>query len=83
MSEVAINVKLKGDAARLVDDIIQRGYSESKDELVRNSIILYAIKLGLISPKTLHRGVLDEIKSSRVKYTDNEIKEHLRALENE
>lgn len=83
MSEVAINVKLKGDIARIVNDIIKKGYSESKGDLVRNSIILYAIKLGFISPKTLHREIIEKIKTSDIKYTDEEIKQQLEEIENE
>ncbi len=83
MSEVAINVKLKGDVARLVNDIIKKGYSESKGDLVRNSIILYAMKLGLISPKALHMGAIEKIKESGIEYTDEEIKRQLEEIENE
>lgn len=83
MSEIAINVKLKGDIALLVNDIIKKGYSESKGELVRNSIILYAMKLGLISPKALHKDALDKIEASGIKYSDEEIMKQLEEIENE
>ncbi|GFO97664.1 hypothetical protein ig2599ANME_1869 [groundwater metagenome] len=83
MNEVAINVKLRGDTARLVNDIIKKGYSESKGDLVRNSIILYAVKLGLISPKALHREVMEKIKASGIKYTDEEIEKQIEEIENE
>ncbi len=83
MNEVAINVKLRGDIARLVNDIIKKGYSESKGDLVRNSIILYAMKLGLISSKALHREVMEKIKASGIKYTDEEIEKQIEEIENE
>ncbi|MBI5253189.1 MAG: hypothetical protein HY930_02155 [Euryarchaeota archaeon] len=83
MSEVAINVKLKGNTARLAKDIIKKGYSESKGELVRNSIIFYAMKLGLISPKTLHKEAMEKIKASGIKYTYEEIREQIEEVENE
>lgn len=83
MGEVAINVRLKGDIARLVNDIIKKGYSESKGDLVRNSIILYALKLGLISPKALRRDATEKIKASGIRYSDKEIREQLGELENE
>ena len=38
MNEISINIKLKGEIAQLVNDIINKGYSESKGDLVRNSI---------------------------------------------
>ena len=83
MSEIAINVKLKGDVARLVNDMIKKGYSESKGDLVRNSIILYAMKLGLISSKALHKDALDKIEASGIKYSDEEIIKQLEEIENE
>ncbi len=83
MNEVAINVKLKGDIARLVNDIIEKGYSESKGDLVRNSIIFYAMKLGLFSPKALHKDALAKIRESGIKYTDEEIMKQIKEIENE
>lgn len=83
MGEVAINVKLKGNTARLVNDIIKRGYSESKGDLVRSSIIFYAMKLGLISPKTLRKEAMDKIKASGIKYTNEEIRKQIEEIENE
>ena len=82
MGEVAINVRLKGEIARLVNDIIRKGYSESKGDLVRNSILLYAMKLGLISPKTMHREAMEKIKASGIEYTDEEIEKQLEEVEN-
>ena len=83
MSEISINVKLKGEIAQLVNDIINKGYSESKGDLVRNSIILYAMKLGLFSPKALHNVALDKIRASGIRYTDEEISKQLKEIENE
>lgn len=83
MSEISINIKLKGEIAQLVNDIINKGYSESKGDLVRNSIIFYAMKLGLFSPKTLHNVALEKIKASGIKYTDEEISKQLKEIENE
>ena len=81
MKSVAFTVRLKGDVVHLMDELIIRGYSGSKAELVRTSLIFYAMKLGLISPRSLHQRVLNKIAISGISYSDDEIKEHLEALE--
>ena len=73
MQEININIKLTGDLAVVVNEILNRGYSTSGEDLIRASIISYGTHLGLISPKTLHKEVLKKIKASGKKYTDDEI----------
>ena len=73
-------VRLKGDVADIVDELVSRGYSESKTEAIRTSLVFYGMQLGLISPKRLHRKVLGKMKKSGKKYTDEDIKEQLKGI---
>ncbi len=74
-------VRLKGDVEKLVDELIRRGYSESKTEAVRTSLVFYGMQLGLISSKRLHKKVLERIEESGKRYGDEEIKRQIRSLE--
>jgi len=80
MGNVNFTVRLKGDVAEVVDELIRRGYSESKTEAIRTSLILYGMQLGLISSKTMHKRVLEKMRSSRKKYSDEEIKKQIKSL---
>jgi len=81
MSSTAFTLRLKGDVAALVDELMRRGYSESKTELVRTSLITYGMQLGLFPPKKLHKRVLSKMKASGKKYSDREIREQISKLE--
>lgn len=74
-------VRLKGDVEKLVDELIRRGYSESKTEAVRTSLVFYGMQLGLISSKRLHKKVFEGIEESGKRYGDEEIKRQIRSLE--
>lgn len=81
MKEVTFTVRLKGDVADLVTDLVNRGYSGSKTEAIRTSLIFYGIRLGLISPKMLHKKALIKIAKSNERYSDKEIERQISELE--
>lgn len=80
MESIELEISLKGDVANVVNELIHRGYSESKQDLVRTAIIFYATQLGLVSPKSLHKNILRKIKLSGKKYSDEEIKHQIREI---
>ncbi|PKP58400.1 MAG: hypothetical protein CVT89_02905 [Candidatus Altiarchaeales archaeon HGW-Altiarchaeales-2] len=80
MQEINLNVKLTSDLAAIVNELIDRGYSVSKEDLIRASLISYGARLGIISPKTLHKEVHKKIKASGKKYTDDEIAKEIENL---
>lgn len=41
------------------------------------------MKLGLISPKTMHKEAMEKIKASGIEYTDEEIEKQLEEVEKE
>ncbi len=73
-------VRLRGDVAEVVDELVSRGYSESKTEAIRTSLAFYGMHLGLISPKKLHKKVLAKMKNSGKRYSDEEINEQLKSI---
>ena len=73
MQEINLNIKLTGELAAMVNEMLNRGYSTSSEDLIRASIISYGTHLGVMSPKTLHKEVIKKIKASGKKYTDDEI----------
>lgn len=73
MQEINLNIKLTGELAAMINEMLNRGYSTSAEDLIRASIISYGTHLGLISPKMLHKDVIEKIKASGKQYTDNEI----------
>lgn len=80
MKSSTFTVRLKGDVAEVVDELVRRGYSESKTEAIRTSLVFYGMHLGLMKPKMLHEKALDKVKKSGKKYTDEEIKAQLKGL---
>lgn len=80
MESTTFTVRLKGDVAEVVDELVKRGYSESKTEVIRTSLVFYGMQLGLISPKRLHRKVLERMEKSGKKYSDKEIEKQLKNL---
>ncbi|MBN2251159.1 MAG: hypothetical protein JW724_03695 [Candidatus Altiarchaeota archaeon] len=80
MKTKTFTVRLKGDVAEVVDELVNRGYSESKTEAIRTSLVFYGMQLGLISSKRLHRKVLKTMKESGKKYSDEEIQEQLKGI---
>ncbi|NCN64541.1 MAG: hypothetical protein GW779_03830 [Candidatus Altiarchaeum hamiconexum] len=73
-------MKLTSDLAVIVNELINRGYSVSKEDLIRASIISYGACHGIISPKILHEDVLRKIKAGGKKYTDDEIAKQVENL---
>ena len=80
MYEMVLDVRLKGDVANLMDRLIKKGYAESKEDLLRTSLTFYGMQLGLLSPKTLHRDILREIRMSGKHYSDEDIKEQIKRI---
>ncbi|MEM2918163.1 MAG: hypothetical protein QXY62_01505 [Candidatus Altiarchaeota archaeon] len=80
MESTIFTVRLKGDVAEVVNELVKRGYSESKTEAIRTSLVFYGIQLGLISPKRLHKKVLEKMEKSGKSYTDKEIEKQLKNL---
>ena len=80
MNEMVLDVRLKGDVANLMERLIKKGYAESKEDLIRTSLVFYGMQLGLLSPNTLHRNVLRKIRMSGRHYTDEQIKEQIKKI---
>lgn len=80
MESIELDLRLKGDVANTVKELINRGYSDSKEDLVRAAITFYASQLGLISPKSLHKSIIGKIKLSGIKYSDDEIKQQIKEI---
>ncbi len=80
MESTTFTVRLKGDVAGVVNELVKRGYSESKTEAIRAALVFYGMKLGLISSRQLHRKVLEEMRRSGKSYSDKEIKRQLKEL---
>ena len=67
-------VRLQGRSAELLDTLLKEGYSASKTEAVRTALIFYAMEMGLLSSKQLHRLALKAVSESGKKHTDEEIR---------
>ena len=80
MKSIAFTVRLRGQTASVMEDLVRRGYSGSKTELVRTALLFYAMQLGFLAPKALHRNVLKRIAASGKKYSDKEIREQIQQL---
>ena len=80
MESIELGLRLKGDMANTVKELINRGYSDSKEDLVRAAITFYASQLGLISSKSLHKNIIRKIKLSGKKYDDQEIKQQIKDI---
>ena len=80
MESIELDLRLKGDMANTVRELISRGYSDSEEDLVRAAITFYASQLGLISPKSLHKNILRKIKLSGRKYSDKDIKQQIKEI---
>jgi len=80
MQEINLNIRLTGELAAIVNEMLNRGYSTSGEDLVRASIISYGTHLGVISPKTLHKEVTRKMKASGRRYSDDEIAEQVERL---
>ncbi len=77
MVEYLISVKLEGDAAALIDEIVLRGYAISKDEVLRNALIDYGFKLGFMRKikKNKEKPEIASLKTTGA--SDNQILEKL------
>lgn len=80
MGNVNFTVRLKGDVADVVNEIVRRGYSESKTEAIRASLIFYGMELGLISSRMMHKRALEKMRASGKRYGDEEIKNQIKSL---
>ncbi len=81
--DITLTVRLKGEPAQILNEIVEKGFSGSKNEAIRTSLIFYAIQLGLISPKMLHKRIKTEISKTGVTYTENEVKRQIKAIKND
>ena len=80
MESIELDLRLKGDMANTVKELISRGYSDTEEDLVRAAITFYATQLGLISPKSLHKNILRKMQLSGKKYSDEEIKRQIKDI---
>lgn len=75
-----ITVRLSGEPEKILNEIVKRGYSASKNEAIRASLVFYALQLGLISPLEIHNNVKNLVKNSGLRYSENEVKKQLKAI---
>ncbi len=73
-------VRLRGESARLMQEMIDKGYFESKTEAIRAGILKIGLDLGLVSRQKLHQEVLDAIKKSGKKYSVEEVRRQIEAV---
>ena len=81
--ETVFTVRLKGKPAQLLNEIVKKGYSGSKNEAIRTSIIFYGMQLGLISPEMLHTKIRSQISKKGISYSENEVKKQIKAIKND
>jgi len=75
-----ITVRLNGEPEKILDEMVKKGYSASKNEAIRTSLVFYALQLGLISPSEIHKNIKSLVKSSGIRYSENEVKKQLKAI---
>ena len=75
MERVNFTVRLSGESARALNELVSRGYSGSKTEAVRAALIRYALEVGLISGRNLFRKTAERV--SRKGYTETEIQSQI------
>lgn len=66
-------IRLRGEPARLLQEMLDKGFVESKTEAVRQALIYYASDIGLMSSKPLLEKSLKTYKSLGKNYTENEV----------
>lgn len=80
MHSMAFTLRLKGETASLVDELMKKGYSESKTELFRTALIFYAMQLGIISPNFLYKSIVKEIEKTGKRFSDREIQKQIDSI---
>ena len=80
--EVTFTVRLKGEPAEILNKLVEEGFSGSKNEAIRTSLIFYAMQLGLISPKGLHKKIKSDIAKTKIKYSEEEVQKQIKAIKN-
>jgi hypothetical protein len=81
--ETVLTIRLKGKSAQLLNEIVKKGYSGSKNEAIRTSLIFYGMQLGLISPEMLHKKIRSQISKKGISYSENEVKKQIKAIKND
>jgi Arc/MetJ-type ribon-helix-helix transcriptional regulator len=81
--ETVITVRLKGKPAQVLNEMVKKGYSGSKNEAIRTSLIFYAMQLGLISPEMLHKRIKSQIIKKGIRYSEDEVIQQIKAIKND
>ncbi len=76
--QVNFTVRLSGESANVLNELVERGYCGSKTEAVRAALLSYALKLGVISPNELFRKTAERIRKRG--YSDDEIKKQINSI---
>ena len=71
MENVNFTVRLSGESARILNQLVNRGYSGSKTEAVRTALISYALKLGLLNGSELFDRTAKRVSAKG--YNDEEV----------
>ncbi|MEK6954654.1 MAG: hypothetical protein AABX01_06595 [Candidatus Micrarchaeota archaeon] len=72
-------VRLRGNSAQLLKEMIDLGYCESKTEAVRTALLRYGMELGLVNGTKMLEDVQEAIKKSGKKYSEEEVGRHIEA----
>lgn len=70
-------LRLRGQSAELLNELVEEGYSGSKTEAVRAALVAYALQLGLFSRKKLRDNALRAVRASGKSYSDAQIRRQI------
>lgn len=77
-ASVDFTVRLRGESANALNNLVARGYCASKTEAVRAAIIRYALEMGLLSGSQLFARTAKRVSAKG--YTDEEIQRQIDAV---
>ncbi len=75
---VDFTVRLRGESAHMLEQLVKNGYCASKTEAVRAAVIRYALEMGLLSGSQLFARTAKRINARG--YTDEEIQRQIDAV---
>lgn len=72
MNELAITVRVRGATARMLDELVERGYYSTKAEALRAGILHLAEEYGMIGSPTYYRRMLKSEIGRKIKHEEIE-----------
>lgn len=75
---VDFTVRLRGESANILKELVDRGYCASKTEALRTALIRYGLEMGLIPHRQMLKRIQDQV--SKKGYTEEEIKAQIATI---